>query len=95
MQTIPDATGQVPLFESEGGPGQKKWYNVRVAFQQSGVNVDVYSAGNLAFTVASNGSARVQGSADLLLVTGEDVYLYLGSGVADVDWSVNVCTEEN
>jgi hypothetical protein len=84
-----NATGVVELFTADGGPGQKKWYSVRVGVTGTGtdgsaalkVNGSQQTGG---LSVSVHDTIFNSGSCHMLLVTGDEVTLDLDGATADV-----------
>lgn len=101
MINLYNVTGSQSLFTTDGGPGQQRWYNVRLFATRTAstptvtimVNNNPTPGDPVAVTVSA-GSPTSETSADLLLTTGDVVTAYVSGGAADVVFSCNVDTEE-
>jgi hypothetical protein len=102
MKTVSGASGMVALFTADGGPGQQKWWSMRLRGTRSGADAvavikvngkDVKrSSGPMLISVTEDEPVQMV-SDDVLLTTGDCVKAQV-FGSMDLLFSANVDTEE-
>jgi hypothetical protein len=103
MEAIPNASGVVSLLTVDGGPGQKKWWNLRLSTSRVGsadavaiikINgKDVKSAGGAMLTHVTEDEPLQTVSDHVRLMTG-DVVTAQVFGTVCLQFSASVDTEE-
>lgn len=101
MINLYNVIGSQSLFTTDGGPGQQRWYNIRLfatrVSSTPSIEILINNASvpvtPLTVTVSS-GTPTNETSTDLLLTTGDVVTAYVSGGAADIVVSANVDTEE-